>query len=122
MKKEFKAIPKFKNEDEEREFWATADSSEYFDWSKAEKAIFPNLKPSRKSISIRLPEYFEALTRNEGRTIQLTAKGKEPYLLSATEILDGKFEVFGNKPDGGFYWEVKAVRADIPLLVPEKPK
>ena len=60
MKKEFKAIPKFKNEDEEREFWATADSSEYFDWSKAEKAIFPNLKPSRKSISIRLPEYLIA--------------------------------------------------------------
>ena len=60
MKKKLKPVPKFKNEDEEREFWATADSSEYFDWSKAEEVIFPNLKPSRKSISIRLPEYLLA--------------------------------------------------------------
>lgn len=58
--KKFKRIPKFKNEDEERDFWATADSSEYFDWSKAERVIFPNLKPSRKAISIRLPEYLIA--------------------------------------------------------------
>ncbi len=54
--KKLKAIPKFKNEDEEREFWATNDSTEYLDWSKAKKANFPNLKPSVKSISIRLPE------------------------------------------------------------------
>lgn len=60
MKKKFKPIPKFKNEDEEREFWAKADSSEYFDWSKAEEVIFPNLKPSTKAISIRLPEYLLA--------------------------------------------------------------
>lgn len=56
MKKKFKKIPKFKNEDEERDFWATADSSEYFDWSKAEPVIFPNLKRSTESISLRLPE------------------------------------------------------------------
>lgn len=53
--KNLKPIPKFKNEDEEREFWAKADSSEYFDWSKAESVIFPNLKPSAESISLRLP-------------------------------------------------------------------
>ncbi len=51
-----KAIPKFKNEDEERKFWNEHDSSEYLDWSKAERALFPKLKPSTKSISLRLPE------------------------------------------------------------------
>lgn len=51
-----KRIPVFKNEDEEREFWATHDSAEFFDWSKAKQSVFPNLKPSTKSISLRLPE------------------------------------------------------------------
>lgn len=60
MKKEFKKIPKFKNEDEERDFWATADTSEYFDFSKAEEVIFPNLKPSVETISLRLPQYLLA--------------------------------------------------------------
>lgn len=58
MKKKLKPIPKFKNEDEERDFWATADTSEYFDWSKTEEAIFPNLKPSTETISLRLPQYL----------------------------------------------------------------
>lgn len=60
MKKKLKPIPKFRNEDEERDFWATADSSEYFDWSKAEQVVFPNLKPSTQSISLRLPKYLLA--------------------------------------------------------------
>ena len=51
-----KKIPKFKNEDEELEFWSTHDSTEYVDFSKAKKALFPNLKPSTKTISVRLPE------------------------------------------------------------------
>lgn len=51
-----KAIPTFRSEDEEREFWATADSTEYFDWSKARRAVFPNLKPSTATISLRLPQ------------------------------------------------------------------
>jgi predicted DNA binding CopG/RHH family protein len=51
-----KKIPKFKNEDEERDFWAEHDSTEYIDWSRAQRAIFPNLKPSTKTISLRLPE------------------------------------------------------------------
>lgn len=58
MKKKLKPIPSFKNEDEERDFWATADSSEYFDWSKAEEVIFPNLKPSTETISLRLPQFL----------------------------------------------------------------
>lgn len=51
-----KQIPSFKNEDEERKFWKTHDSTEFIDWSKAKKAVFPNLKPSTKTISLRLPE------------------------------------------------------------------
>jgi predicted DNA binding CopG/RHH family protein len=54
-KKDLKIL-KFKNEDEEREFWATHDSSDYFDWGKAEPAIFEKLKPSVHSISLRLPD------------------------------------------------------------------
>jgi predicted DNA binding CopG/RHH family protein len=56
MKKMDKKIPKFKNEDEEREFWATHSPLDYFDPSKIKRASFPKLKPSLKSISIRLPE------------------------------------------------------------------
>ncbi|MDD5451875.1 MAG: BrnA antitoxin family protein [Desulfovibrionales bacterium] len=53
-----KKIPKFASEDEERKFWATADSTEYIDWKKAERAVLPNLKPSLKTISLRLPEFM----------------------------------------------------------------
>ena len=51
-----KKTPDFKSEAEEREFWETHDSSEYVDWSQARKASFPKLKPSTKTISLRLPE------------------------------------------------------------------
>ena len=51
-----KKIPKFKTEAEERDFWANADSTEYVDWSKAKRVLLPNLKPSLKTISLRLPE------------------------------------------------------------------
>lgn len=60
MKKKFKPMPKFKNEDEEREFWATHDSTEYINWAEAEEVIFPNLKPSTESISLRLPGWLLA--------------------------------------------------------------
>jgi len=58
MKKKLKPIPEFKNEEEERKFWSTHDSSEYVDWSKAKLAVFPQLKPSTKKISLRLPEWL----------------------------------------------------------------
>jgi predicted DNA binding CopG/RHH family protein len=51
-----KPIPSFRSEDAEREFWATADSTEYFEWSQAQRAVFPNLKPSTATISLRLPQ------------------------------------------------------------------
>ena len=56
MKKKLKKIPKFKSEKEEREFWQTHDSTEYADWSKAQRGIrFPNLKLTSKPITLRLP-------------------------------------------------------------------
>ena len=51
-----KKIPTFKDEDAEREFWSREDSTDYLDWSKAERVTFPNLKPSLRTISVRLPE------------------------------------------------------------------
>ena len=51
-----KSIPEFASEAAEREFWEDQDSADYVDWAKAERVRFPNLKPSTKSISLRLPE------------------------------------------------------------------
>ncbi len=58
MNKRLKTIPKFKNEDEEREFWATHDSTEYVGWNEAELHLnaSPFLRRSVKTISLRLPE------------------------------------------------------------------
>lgn len=50
-----KPIPKFKSEDEEHKFWAKHDSSQFIDWSKAKKVRLPELKPTLRTISIRLP-------------------------------------------------------------------
>lgn len=57
MKKQLK-IPKFKNEDDEAQFWANLDLSEYLEPSDFERVSFPNLKPTTRSISIRIPEYL----------------------------------------------------------------
>ena len=51
-----KKTPEFKSEAEERAFWESHDSTEYVDWKQAKRAQFPNLKPSTKTISLRLPE------------------------------------------------------------------
>ena len=50
-----KKMPKFKSEDPERESWSDADSTEHIDWKKAKRTILPNLKPSTKEKSLRLP-------------------------------------------------------------------
>lgn len=57
MKKRLK-LPKFKSEDEERKFWARLDLSEYYESSDFERASFPNLKPTSRPVSIRIPEYL----------------------------------------------------------------
>jgi predicted DNA binding CopG/RHH family protein len=51
-----KKTPDFKTEAEERDFWESHDSADYLDWSQAQRASFPKLKPSTKTISLRLPE------------------------------------------------------------------
>jgi predicted DNA binding CopG/RHH family protein len=58
MKK--KRIPKFRSEKQEREFWSKADSVDYVDWDEAKHGMLPNLKPSQKTISLRLPEMMLA--------------------------------------------------------------
>ena len=50
-----KKIPTFKSEEEEGRFWTREDSAAYLDWGKAQRAVFPHLKPSLKTISLRLP-------------------------------------------------------------------
>jgi predicted DNA binding CopG/RHH family protein len=56
--KKLKKVPTFKNEEEEFEFWSTHDSTEYVDWSRAARVSFPNLKPSTRTISLRLPAWL----------------------------------------------------------------
>lgn len=51
-------LPAFASEEEERDFWAAHDSADYVDWSRAERVILPNLKPSTRTISLRLPEHM----------------------------------------------------------------
>src|ERR1043166_1915550 len=54
--KALKKIPTFKDEDAERDFWAKEDTTEYLDWSKAERVTLSKLRPSLRTISLRLPE------------------------------------------------------------------
>lgn len=58
MKKPLKPVPKFRSIAVERKFWETHDTTQYLDWSQAQPARFPNLKPSTKSISLRLPVHL----------------------------------------------------------------
>ena len=58
MKNSRKEIPHFENEATEKEFWMAEDSTSYLDWNSAQYAKFPNLKPTTRSISIRLPEHM----------------------------------------------------------------
>jgi len=51
-----KPIPQFESEEKEREFWATHDSTDHVDWSRAKTIVFPRLKPTTQTISLRLPE------------------------------------------------------------------
>jgi hypothetical protein len=53
MEKKLEKIPEFETEDEERDFWATHDSTEYFDWDKAQRVIFPNLNLTLRTIKSR---------------------------------------------------------------------
>ena len=58
MNKQLKVVPKFANEAEERAFWEKQDSADYMDWTKAKRVVLPNLKPTTKTISLRLPQHL----------------------------------------------------------------
>lgn len=89
--KKLKSIPSFKSEDEEAEFWATRDSTDYIDWSKATlNPKFPNLKPSIRTITIRV-------TQSLLDDLKMVANKKDvPYQSLIKIILDEKVkEEFG---------------------------
>jgi predicted DNA binding CopG/RHH family protein len=54
--KKLKEIPKFENEEQERDFWAKENSTEFIDWENAESIVLPNLKPTTTTISLRMSE------------------------------------------------------------------
>jgi len=58
MSNQLKAMPKFASEAEERAFWEKHNSSEYLDWSQGRRIVMPNLKPTTKTISLRLPRHL----------------------------------------------------------------
>lgn len=58
MNKALKPIPTFASEAEERTFWENNDSADYVDWTKAKRVVLPNLKPTTKTISLRLPQHL----------------------------------------------------------------
>lgn len=58
MSKQTKTVPKFTTEAEERAFWEKNDSADYQDWTKAKRVVLPNLKPTTKTISLRLPQHL----------------------------------------------------------------
>ena len=58
MSKRLKPIPAFASEAEERKFWETHDSADYVDWTKAQRVVLPNLKPTTNTISLRLPKHL----------------------------------------------------------------
>lgn len=71
MKNKFKKLPKFKNEEQERGFWYTHDSTEYLDWSKTKTGIFFDAKPTTKAISIRLPQITIAKLKNKANRMDV---------------------------------------------------
>lgn len=58
MKKRLRSVPDFANENDERRFWEQYDSSDYLDWKQAQQVVMPNLKPTTKTISLRLPRHL----------------------------------------------------------------
>jgi predicted DNA binding CopG/RHH family protein len=86
MSKKLKPIPDFRNEPEERAFWETHDSTDYVDWSKAQRVRLPNLKLSTTSISLRL-------TQSTLERIKIAANRRDvPYQSLIKVWLDEKLE------------------------------
>ena len=58
MSKQLKPVPEFTSEAQERAFWEKNDSADYQDWASAKRVVLPNLKPTTKTISLRLPQHL----------------------------------------------------------------
>lgn len=71
MPKRLKPIPKFKAEADEAKFWNTHDTTEYIDWLKAPSGVFPNLKPSSQSISLRMPSHIVARVKTRANELDV---------------------------------------------------
>ncbi len=71
MPKKLKKITAFRSEDEERAFWESHSSADYVDWGKAKSVTFPNLQPSTKTISLRLPEGLLDSIRTEAHKLDV---------------------------------------------------
>ncbi len=84
MKKPLK-LPQFKNEDEERDFWAEINLADYYEPGDAQRVSFPNLKPTSKPISIRLPEYLIDRIKEAANQIDV------PYQTLIKQTLGDKF-------------------------------
>ncbi len=91
MKKTLKPIPNFKTDQEAADFWDNNDATEHFDYSKAKRVVFPNLKPSTETISIRLPTSLLDGIKNQAN------KNDVPYQSYLKMILSEKLqEIIGN--------------------------
>ncbi len=88
-----KSIPTFKSEAEEQEFWQKHDSADYIDWSKGKIGVFPELKPSTKTISLRLPESLLAAIKT------LAHKKDVPYQSLMKVFLSEKLQDELNSSD-----------------------
>lgn len=58
MSKQLKVVPQFVNKAEELTFWGKHDSTDHLDWTKAQRVVLPNLKPTTETISLRLPQHL----------------------------------------------------------------
>ncbi len=94
MKKHLKPIPEFKSEADERAFWESPenDSTEYIDWSKAKLVSFPNLRPSTKTISLRLMEDLLDSIRSRAHKLDAPYQSRMKLWLAekASESATGK--------------------------------
>jgi len=80
MKKQLK-LPKFKNEDEERDFWGKIDLSEYLEPSDLKRVSFPNLKPTKRLISLRVEESLVVKAKQKAEKLHI------PYQTLMRQIL-----------------------------------
>ena len=88
-----KSIPTFTSEADEQEFWQKHDSTDYIDWSKGKIGVFPELKPSTKTISLRLPESLLAAIKT------LANKKDVPYQSLMKVFLSDRLQDELNNPD-----------------------